>query len=169
MSEEKKVEELPKKPKRVLSEKQKEALKKGREKAHERLREFRNKKGSIEKQKSPPKEQPKETEPAPKSKITKKDVSYGDEEQKDIFVKAHNSIVEKEEEEEEEEEEEVKPKIVKKKKKKKQVVIIEESSDSSSSDEEQVIVRRSRRPKTTPQNPKPIELPQVKKPTIIFY
>lgn len=166
MEEDKKIEELPKKPKRILSEKQKEALARGRAKAHERLREFRKNKGSIEKSDEPVKEE------KLKKKITKEEVNYGNPEQKQEFVEVHNKIIEKEEEEKLQLKES--PKIIKKKKPKKQVVIVEESSSSSESEEEQVIVRRSRRKKREIlKSPPPqaersrTNIPQ--KPSILFY
>ena len=157
-------------PKRILSEKQKEALARGRQKAHERLRQFRKSKGSVEKSDEPvevvEKVKPKRE---PKKKITKEEVNYGDEEDKQEFVEVHNKIVE-EEEQEEKLQLKQSPKVVKRKKKPKQVVIVEESS-SSESEEEQVIVRRSRRKSKPVQQSQPqqntINIP--KKSSILFY
>ena len=170
MDQEKKIEEPTKKPKRILSEKQKEALARGRQKAHERLRQFRKSKGSVEKSDEPvevvEKVKPKRE---PKKKITKEEVNYGDEEDKQEFVEVHNKIVE-EEEQEEKLQLKQSPKVVKRKKKPKQVVIVEESS-SSESEEEQVIVRRSRRKSKPVQQSQPqqntINIP--KKSSILFY
>lgn len=173
MEEQKKIEEAPKKAKRVLSEKQKEALARGRAKAHERLREFRKNKGSIEKSDEPVKEEePKKEAPKQRKRITKEDVNYGDSDEREEFAQIHNKVME---EEEEEEKLQLKPQIVKKSKpKKKQVVIVEESSDSSSSEEEQVIVRRSRRKNKVSQPTQQQETHQVstnipKQPTLLFY
>ena len=171
MEQEKKIEEPTKKPKRILSEKQKEALARGRQKAHERLRQFRKSKGSVEKSDEPIEEVEKvKPKKEPKKKITKEEVNYGDEEDKQEFVEVHNKIVE---EEEQEEKLQLKhsPKVVKRKKKPKQVVIVEERSSSSESEEEQVIVRRSRRKSKPVQQSPPqqnnINIP--KKPSILFY
>lgn len=170
--EEKKIEETPKKPKRVLSEKQKEALARGRAKAHERLREFRKNKSSIEKSDEPIKEEPKKEVPKQtrKQKITKEDVNYGDSDEREEFAQIHNKIVD--EEEEEEKIRKLKETTKKRKPKKKQVVIVEESS--SSSEEEQVIVRRSKRKNKISQPIQQEQTQQVqrnipKQSTLLFY
>jgi len=125
----------PKKPKRVLSDKQKEALKKGRERRHELMK---NPKKSLLTKEN-------------KTEIVESKESFDD------FSKSQDEPVEKEIIYKKKPKQEKKPK-----KPKKQVVIIEESeSESSSSDDEPIIVRRSSRKKkeTTPPPPPPPPTP----------
>jgi len=128
----------PKKPKRVLSDKQKEALKKGRERRHELMK---NPKKSLLTKEN-------------KTEIVESKESFDD------FSKSQDEPVEKEIVYRKKPKQEKKPK-----KPKKQVVIIEESeSESSSSDDEPIIVRRSSRRKkeTAPPPPPPSPPKQLK-------
>ena len=134
----------PKKPKRVLSDKQKEALKKGREKRHELMKN--PKKSLLTKENK--------TEIIPNNEVVESKESFDD------FSKSQDEPVEKEIVYRKKPKQEKKPK-----KPKKQVVIIEESESSSSEeDDEPIIVRRSSRKKkeTPPPPPQPSPPRQLK-------
>ena len=124
----------PKKPKRVLSDKQKEALKKGREKRHELMKN--PKKSLLTKENK--------TEIIPNNEI----------------VESQDEPVEKEIVYRKKPKQEKKPK----KPKKQVVIIEESESSSSEEDDEPIIVRRSSRKKkeTPPPPPQPSPPRQLK-------
>lgn len=142
MTIEKKIEETTDKPvkqKRIMTEKQKEALKKGRDKAHQKLKEARD---ALKE----------------KNEIKTKEVSCPVIQNEVIEQEIETEIVYKK-----------KPKKQVKKKQKKQVVIVEESETESeeSSDDEPIVVRRSvkKKKEPTPQpHPTPIQPQYITKP-----
>lgn len=140
MTIEKKIEETtdkPVKPKRVMSEKQKEALKKGREKAHQKLKEARD----ALKEKNEIKQEP---VPCP---VIQNEVVEQEIETEIVYKK--------------------KPKQVKKKQKKQVVIVEESSESESSDDEPIVVRRSARKkkepvppPPPTPNQPQYITKPR---------
>ena len=145
MSEEKNIEEINdnsiEKPKRKMSDKQKEALARGRQKAHEKLREAKK----LQKEKDI-KFKETQAEPILNVKSEEEEIEY-------VYKKK-------------EKKEKPKPKP-----KKKVIVVEESSSSESESEEEQIEYVRKKKSSKKPQAPPPPPVETIQKPQkkIIFY